>query len=61
MLKKGFGRSFPVKLEDKDYETIYAKLERDHLVESVQGKLRLTESGREELKALFEHRASYIS
>ena len=34
-VKKGFGRSFPVKLEDKDYETIYAKLKRDHLVESV--------------------------
>ena len=28
---------------------------------SVHGKLRLTERGREELKTLFEHRASYLS
>lgn len=61
-VKKGFGRSFPVKLEDKDYETIYAKPEKDSMVESTQGgKLRLTERGREELKTLFEHRASYLS
>jgi hypothetical protein len=31
-VKKSFGRRFPVGLEDKDYETIYAKLEKDHLV-----------------------------
>jgi hypothetical protein len=53
-VKKGFGRRFPVMLEDKDYESIYAKLERDCLVESVQGKLRLTERGRKELKMLAE-------
>jgi len=41
-------------LEDKDYETIYAKLEKDCMVESVQGKLRLTEKGRKELKILAE-------
>lgn len=53
-VKKGFGRRFPVKLEDKDYETIHAKLEKDCLVESVQGKLKLTEKGRKELKILAE-------
>lgn len=53
-MKKGFGRRFPIGLEDKDYEAIYAKLDRDCLVESVQGKLRLTEKGREELKNLAE-------
>ena len=51
-VKKGFGRRFPVKPEDKDYETIYAKLEKECLVESVEGKLRLTEKGRKELKML---------
>ena len=59
-IKKGFGRHFPVRLEDKDYETIYAKLEKDHLVESVQGKLRLTEKGRKELKMLAEKQVTYI-
>ena len=60
-VKKGFGRHFPVRLEDKDYETIYAKLEKDHLVESVQDKLRLTEKGRKELKMLAEKRVTYIN
>ncbi len=60
-IKKGFGRNFPVKLEDKDYETIYAQLEKDHLVESVQGKLRLTKKGAEELKTLAEKRVTYIT
>ena len=60
-VKKGLGRRFPIGLEDKDYEAIYAKLEKDSMVESVHGKLRLTERGREELKTLFEHRASYLS
>ena len=53
-IKKGFGRHFPVKLEEKDYEAIYAKLEKDRLVESVQGKLRLTEEGKKELNILAE-------
>ncbi|MCK4397227.1 cation diffusion facilitator family transporter [candidate division WOR-3 bacterium] len=53
-IKKGFGRRFPIGLKDEDYETIYAKLERDYLVELVQGKLRLTEKGRKELKILAE-------
>ena len=60
-VKKGFGRHFPVRLEDKDYETIYAKLEKDHLVELVQGKLRLTEKGRKELKMLAEKQVTYIA
>jgi len=60
-VKKGFGRHFPVRLEDKDYETIYAKLEKDQLVESVQGKLRLTEKGRKELKTLAEKQVTYIA
>ena len=59
-VKKGLGRRFPVKLEDKDYETVYAKLEKDRLVESVQGKLRLTEKGRKELKILAEKSAVYL-
>jgi len=53
-VKNGFGRRFPIGLEDKDYEAIYAKLEKDHLVESVQDKLRLTDKGRQELKMLAE-------
>ncbi len=60
-VKKGFGRHFPVRLEDKNYETIYAKLEKDHLVESVQGKLRLTEEGRKELKMLAKKQVTYIA
>lgn len=43
------------------YETIYAKLEKDHLVESVQGKLGLTEKGRKELKMLAEKQVTYIT
>jgi len=41
-------------MKDKDYETIYAKLEKDYLVEFAQGKLRLTENGRKELKMFVE-------
>jgi cation diffusion facilitator family transporter len=53
-VKNGFGRRFPIGLEDKDYESIYAKLEKECLVESVHGKLRLTDKGRKELKMLAE-------
>ncbi|NOR77514.1 MAG: hypothetical protein GQ523_03625 [Methanophagales archaeon] len=60
-VKKSFGRRFPVGLEDKDYETIYAKLEKDHLVESVHGKLRLTDKGRKELNILAEKPVAYIA
>lgn len=48
-MKKGFGRRFPIGLEDKDYESIYAKLETEGLVEFGQDKLRLIEAGRKEL------------
>jgi hypothetical protein len=53
-VKKGLGRRFPIGLKDEDYETIYAGLERDCLVEQVQGKLKLTEKGRRRLKMLAE-------
>lgn len=59
-MKKGFGRRFPIGLDDKDYESIYAKLERDGLVELVQDRLRLTEAGRKEMKSLAEMAAPYI-
>lgn len=59
-MKRGFGRKFPIGLEDKEYESIYAKLERDGLVESEQGRLRLTEAGRKELKRLAGMPTSYI-
>ena len=60
-VKKSFGRRFPVGLEDKDYETIYAKQEKEHLVESVHGKLRLTDKGRKELYILAEKPVAYIA
>ena len=60
-VKKGFGRRFPVRLEDKDYEPIYAKLENDCLLESIEGELRLTEKGRKELEILAEKRVTYIT
>jgi hypothetical protein len=59
-MKKGFGRRFPIGLEDKDYESIYVKLEGDGLVEPGQDRLRLTEAGRKELKRLAEMATSYI-
>jgi len=36
-------------------------LEKDHLVELVQGKLRLTEKGRKELRRLAEKRVTFIN
>jgi DNA-binding PadR family transcriptional regulator len=59
-MKKGFGRRFPIGLEDKDYESIYTKLEKDGLIESHQDRLRLTEVGRKELERLAEMETSYI-
>jgi len=53
-VKKGFGRRFPIGLNDEDYESIYAHIERDYLIESVQDKLRITKKGKEELKVLVE-------
>ncbi len=60
-LKNGFGRHFPVKLEDKDYDAIYSRLENDALVESTGDKLRLTEKGRKELKILAKDQPAYLS
>jgi len=60
-LKRGLmGRRFPVGLEEKDYDSIYAKLENDGLVEFIEGKLKLTERGIEELKDLAIKRASPV-
>lgn len=60
-VKKGFGRRFPVNLEENDYESIYSKLEKDNLIETVQDKLRLTEKGRKELNVLAEKQVTYLS
>ena len=58
-LKRGFmGRRFPAGPEEKDYDNIYARLEKDGLVEFREGKLKLTERGREELKNLIIKLAS---
>ncbi|VUT25734.1 MAG: hypothetical protein MASP_01136 [Candidatus Methanolliviera sp. GoM_asphalt] len=54
------GRKFPVGLEERDYDSIYAKLENDGLVEFIEGKLKLTERGRKELKDLAIKRASTV-
>ena len=51
-VKKGFGRRYPIGLKDEDYESIYAHLEKDCLIESSQHCFRITEKGREELKIL---------
>jgi len=51
-VKKGFGRRYPIGLKDEDYESIYAHLEKDCLIESSQDYFRITEKGREELKIL---------
>jgi cation diffusion facilitator family transporter len=51
-MKKGLGKRFPVRLEDEEYQAIYDRLEKEHLAESVQGKLKLTEKGRQELRIL---------
>ena len=59
-MKKGFGMRFPIGLEDKDYESIYTKLDEDGLIESHQDRLRLTEVGRKELERLAEMATSYI-
>jgi len=51
-VKKGFGGRYPIGLKDEDYESIYAHLEKDCLIESSQDYFRITEKGREELKIL---------
>ena len=60
-MKKGFGRRFPVKLEEKDYETIYKNLEENNLVKLIQDKYQLTEKGYKELNKLSDLGSSYIS
>ena len=60
-MKKGFGRRFPVKLEEKDYETIYANLEKNNMLKLVKGKFRLTDEGYKELNRLSDLGSSYIS
>jgi cation diffusion facilitator family transporter len=59
-VKRSFGRRYPIELEDEDYEAVYARLERDGLVESVGGRLRLTGRGREELMRLAEMPVTYM-
>ena len=59
-LKKGLGNHFPVRLEEKDYESIYARIEKDGLVETVGDKLRLTEKGRKQLKSLAIEKPAYL-
>jgi len=53
-VKKGFGIRFPIGLKDEDYESIYAHLEKDCLIESSQDNFRLTEKGKKKLKVLAE-------
>jgi len=53
-VKKGFGRRYPIGLKDEDYESIYAHLEKDCLIELSQDNFRVTEKGIEELKILAE-------
>jgi DNA-binding PadR family transcriptional regulator len=59
-MKQGFGRKFPVGLEDKDYESIYSMLEKDGLVESIGDRLKLTRKGAKELLRLAELTTSYL-
>ena len=51
-VKKGFGRRYSIGLKDEDYESIYAHLKKNCLIESSQHCFRITEKGREELKIL---------
>jgi DNA-binding PadR family transcriptional regulator len=51
-VKKGFGKRYPIGLKDEDYESIYALLKKNCLIESSQHCFRITEKGREELKIL---------
>jgi len=53
-VKKGFGIRFPIGLKDEDYESIYAHLEKDCLIELSQDNFRLTEKGKKKLKVLAE-------
>jgi cation diffusion facilitator family transporter len=60
-IKKGFGRRFPVSLEDEDYQTIYRKLEKDKLIEPTRdGKVRLTDKGKSRLQELAVEKTAYL-
>jgi len=60
-IKKGFGKHFPVKLEDKDYRSIYKKLESEELVEKTsEGELSVTDKGKKELKILAKEQPAYL-
>ena len=59
-MKKGFGRHFPINLVQKDYETVYARIESEVLVESSGDKLTLTEKGKKELKNLVREKPAYL-
>ncbi len=60
-MKKGFGRNFPVKLTEKDYETIYDTLHDDTLIEAKGEMFTLTERGTEKLKLLAEEQTAYLA
>ena len=49
-IKKALGTRFPIGLKDGDYEKIYKKLEKEHLVITSKGNLKITAEGREKLK-----------
>ena len=53
-IKKALGTRFPIGLKDEDYEKIYKKLEKEHLIITSQGNLKITVEGREKLKKLAE-------
>jgi len=53
-IKKALGTRFPIGLKDEDYEKIYKKIEKEHLVIISQGNLKITAEGREKLKKLAE-------
>jgi cation diffusion facilitator family transporter len=61
-IEKGFGRRYPISLEEKDYKTIYNNLRRDDLIEpSKGGRFELTDKGRMKLMELAERPAAYMA
>lgn len=59
-IKRGFGRRFPVGLEDKDYEEVYKKLKENGYIESKDGKLTITLDGLEELRRLANMKTPFL-
>jgi hypothetical protein len=59
-VKKGFGRRFPVKLTDEDYDRLYEIMKENDLVRTVHGKLELTRKGKKELFALVDKRPLFF-